>query len=315
MTGIQGSIFIKASAGIFMALCVSMVSGCNPGAFVSHIEPSARCLTASEDGDTIKVRFKTDNWNVFTIKANGTTVYGWTDSASSDVTDDGKIKVSGGGFTMFYKKTGAKELTLFLQPNFSSAENDIRVLISNNYEEDSLQVRQPASSGYDYVDILYDRPRRLSDENEIISGWGPETIVNNGTDTVFITKGAFAGAVRTVSFTNDTDFGYQGNDFDVPVPDGVLFEDKSLTFSGKEVPYSCTVTYGIPVESDRTVTLSFPPQSTKQTYYRMLWSIDSYEVGYNLRIRNRQTGYIFTINGKMTSTSPDGFYFLTKEQR
>lgn len=315
MTGIQGSIFIKASAGIFMALCVSMVSGCNPGAFVSHIEPSVRSLTASEDGDTIKVRFKTDNWNVFTIKANGTTVYGWTDSASSDVTDDGKIKVSGGGFTMFYKKTGAKELTLFLQPNFSSAENDIRVLISNNYEEDSLQVRQPASSGYDYVDILYDRPRRLSDENEIISGWGPETIVNNGTDTVFITKGAFAGAVRTVSFTNDTDFGYQGNDFDVPVPDGVLFEDKSLTFSGKEVPYSCTVTYGIPVESDRTVTLSFPPQSTKQTYYRMLWSIDSYEVGYNLRIRNRQTGYIFTINGKMTSTSPDGFYFLTKEQR
>lgn len=315
MTGIQGSIFIKASAGIFMALCVSMVSGCNPGAFVSHIEPSARCLTASEDGDTIKVRFKTDNWNVFTIKANGTTVYGWTDSASSDVTDDGKIKVSGGGFTMFYKKTGAKELTLFLQPNFSSAENDIRVFISNNYEEDSLQVRQPASSGYDYVDILYDRPRRLSDENEIISGWGPETFVNNGTDTVFITKGAFAGAVRTVSFTNDTDFGYQGNDFDVPVPDGVLFEDKSLTFSGKEVPYSCTVTYGIPVESDRTVTLSFPPQSTKQTYYRMLWSIDSYEVGYNLRIRNRQTGYIFTINGKMTSTSPDGFYFLTKEQR
>ncbi len=315
MTGIQGSIFIKASAGIFMALCVSMVSGCNPGAFVSHIEPSARCLTASEDGDTIKVRFKTDNWNVFTIKANGTTVYGWTDSASSDVTDDGKIKVSGGGFTMFYKKTGAKELTLFLQPNFSSAENDIRVFISNNYEEDSLQVRQPASSGYDYVDILYDRPRRLSDENEIISGWGPETIVNNGTDTVFITKGAFAGAVRTVSFTNDTDFGYQGNDFDIPVPDGVLFEDKSLTFSGKEVPYSCTVTYGIPVESDRTVTLSFPPQSTKQTYYRMLWSIDSYEVGYNLRIRNRQTGYIFTINGKMTSTSPDGFYFLTKEQR
>lgn len=314
MTGIQGSIFIKASAGIFMALCASMVSGCNPGAFVSHIEPSARSLTASEDGDTITVRFKTDDWSVFTIKANGT-AYGWPGSASSDVTDDGMIKVSSGGFTMFYKKTGAKELTLFLQPNFSSAENDIIVFISNNYEIDSVQVRQPASSGYDYVDISYDGLRRLSDENEIISGWGPETFVNNGTDTVFITKGAFAGAVRTVSFTNDSNFGYQGNDFDVPVPDGVLHEDKTLTFSGKEVPYSCTVTYGIPVESDRMVTLSFPPLSTKQTYYRMLWSIDSYEAGYNLRIRNRQTGSIFTINGKMTSTSPDGFYFLTKEKR
>lgn len=297
-----------------MALCVSMVSGCNPGAFVSHIEPSVRSIIASEDGDTIKVRFKTDNWSVFTIKANGT-VHGWTESASSTVTDDGKIKVSGGGFTMFYKKTDAKELTLFLQPNFSNAENDIRVFISNNYEEDSVQVRQPASSGYDYVDISYDGLRRLSNENEIVTGWGPETFINNGTDTVFITKGAFAGAARTVSFTNDSDFGYQGNDFDVPVPDGALFEDKSLTFSGKEVPYSCTVTYGIPVESDRMVTLSFPPQSTKQTYYRMLWSIDSYEVGYNLRIRNKKTGSIFTINGKMTSTSPDGFYFLTKEKR
>lgn len=314
MTGIQGRIFIKASACIFMALCVSMVSGCNPGAFVSHIGPSPRSLIVSEDGDTIKVRFKTDNWSVFTIKVNGS-VYGWTGSASSTVTDDGKTKVSGGGFSMFYKKTGAKELTLFLPPNFSDAENDIRVFISNNYEEDSVWVRQSASSGYEFVDISYDGLRRLSDGNEIITGWGPETFINNGADTVFITKGAFAGAVRTVSFTNDSDLGYQGNDFDVPVPDGALLEDKNLTFSGKEAPYSCTATYGIPIESDRMVTLSFPPQSAKQTYYRMLWSIDSYEVGYSLRIRNKKTGSMFTINGKMTSTSPDGVYFLTKEKK
>jgi len=311
-----GNIFKRTAAGIFIVLCASiMICGCNPEAFVSHIGPSSRDFIAPEEGGTIKVHFKADDWRVSTIKTNGV-VYDWTGSSSIiETTDDGMIKVSGDNFTMFYKKTGNKELTLVLQPNFSDTENDITIFISNNYEEDSVLVRQPASSGYEFVDISYDGLICLTNEGEVITGWGPMTFINNGADTLFISKGVFAGAARSVSFTNDSNLGYQGNDFEVPVPDGALFEDKSLTFSGAKVAYSCTTTFEYPYESDKMANMSFPPASTEKLYYRMLWGIDSYEVDYNLRIRNKKTGSIFTINGKMRSTSPDGFYLLTKERR
>ena len=131
-TGTQGDILMKAFAGILITLCVTMVCGCNPNAFVCHIEPSSRNFIAAEDGDTIKVRFKTDDWGILTIKAN-TSVHGWTSGAASIETEDGKIKVSDGNLTMFYKKTGDKELTLYFHPNFSSTENDLTIFISNSY--------------------------------------------------------------------------------------------------------------------------------------------------------------------------------------
>ncbi len=311
-----GNLLIRAAAGIFIVLYVSIITcGCNQDAFVSHIGPSSRDLIAPEEGGTIKVNFKVDDWRVAAIKANGS-VYYWAGSSDSiEMTDDGMIKVSGDNFTMFYKKTGDRELTLVLQPNFSDTENDITIFISNNYEEDSVRVRQPTSSGYEFVDISYDGLIRLTNEGEVTTGWGPMTFINNGADTVFISKGVFAGAARSVRFTNDSDLGYQGNDFEVPVPDGVMFEDKSLTFSGAKAAYSCTTTYEYPYESDKMATMAFPPAGTEKLYYRMYWGIDSYKVDYILRRRNKKTGSLFTINGKMTSTSPDGFYLLTKERR
>ncbi len=313
-TGTQGDILMKAFAGIFITLCVTMVCGCNPNAFVCHIEPSSRSFIAAEDGDTIKVRFKTDDWGILTIKAN-TSFHGWTSGAASIEAEDGKIKVSDGNLTMFYKKTGDKELTLYFHPNFSSTENDLTIYISNSYEEDSVKVRQPGSSGHEFVDISFDGLRHPANENEIITGWGPMTYINNGTDTLFVRMGVFAGAARKVGFTNDTYPEYKGNDFDVPVPDGILAEDKELTFSGEKARYSCDITYEYPFESDKMATMAFPPGDTKKIYYRMLWGIDSYEVGYRMRIRNKRTGAIFTIKGNMTSTSPDGFYLLTKETK
>ena len=311
-----GNIFIRTAAGIFIVLCASiMICGCNPDAFVSHIRPSSRDFIAPEEGGTIKVHFKADDWRVSKIKVNGAVDYWTGSSASIEMTEDGMIKVSGDDFTMFYKKSGDRELTMVLQPNFSDTENDITIFISNNFEEDSVRVRQPASSGYEFVDISYDGLIPLTNEGEVTTGWGPMTFINNGADTIFISKGVFAGAARSVRFTNDSYLGYQGNDFEVPVPDGAMFEDKSLIFSGAKAAYSCTTTYEYPYKSDKMATMSFPPAGTEKLYYRMLWGIDSYEVGYNLRIRSKKTGSIFTINGKMTSTSPDGYYLLIKERR
>ena len=62
-TGTIGNLFTKTVTRIFIVLSASILAlRCNPEAFVSHIEPSSRNFIASEDGDTIKVRFKTDNW-------------------------------------------------------------------------------------------------------------------------------------------------------------------------------------------------------------------------------------------------------------
>lgn len=50
-----------------------LVCGCNPDAFVAQIRPSVRNIAVSEDGDSAKVRFKTDDWRVYSVCVNDKT--------------------------------------------------------------------------------------------------------------------------------------------------------------------------------------------------------------------------------------------------
>ncbi len=312
-TGTIGNLFTKTVTRIFIVLSASILAlRCNPEAFVSHIEPSSRNFIASEDGDTIKVRFKTDNWSVFTIRVNDA-VYCWTgDSSASAMTDDGKIKVSGDGFTMFYRKTGDYGLELLFLPNFSKSDHNVTVFVSNQFEEDSLTITQRHGIGYELERIEWNEPV-VRTFPEFEKGWGPLSYKNVGSDTLQIKKKAFDGAARQITFSDNSWFGLYCGDFKVPVPDGAL-NNEELCFSKQSTVIYSFDTTEYPLDDDREVTMKFPPGGKFSWFYNILWNIDTYSTGYVLFLRNKATGGIVEVKGLFSSKSPSGSYTLYIEK-
>lgn len=315
-TGIQGGIFIKALAGIFIALCVSMICGCNPDAFVSHISPSARSFEISDDGDSITIKFRTSEWNLHSVEKDGKATYPGLSSESAQTDKDGKLIIQIGDYRLKVKKSGKKELSVFLPPNFTEKENHIKLFITNNYEYDSVAVRQAACVGYVLDGIDWDaNAKRLNEDSGLKVGWGPMSIINPGPDTLFFDKAVFGGATRKIEFTGDSDFGLYCDDFYVPIPDGILSENDSPVFNGEEITYNLSTIFEYPYKNDKMVRMTFPPTETEHRYYKMLWEYESYEIGYTMRVKNKSTGRIHTIKGTMTSDCPTGKYYLVYEKR
>lgn len=290
-----------------------LVCGCNPDAFVAQIRPSVRNIAVAEDGDSAKVRFKTDDWRVYSVCVNDKTYWSPDFSSKPPETVDGKTKLTATGFTMYYKKSSERELTMFFQPNFSDSDLKVEVVIASPFEYDTLTVAQSRSSGYVLERIEWNEPvTRTFPEFE--KGWGAMSYKNEGTDTLRIKMKAFAGAVRQVEFSDDSWFGLYCGDFMVPVPDGAL-NNEELCFSEQStVTYSYDIN-GYPIDDDREVTLRFPPTGTFSWYYSMLWNIDTYTTGYTMFLRNKATGKIVEIKGKFSSKSPNGVYTLYVEKR
>lgn len=130
-----------AYGGIFIIFLLFIACGCNPEAFVKPINPSSRHFTVREDGDTIKVRFGTDDWSVASVILDGKTIE-WIGGSSALESIDGKRKITSDGFIMYYKKSGERELELFFLPNFSDSEMNISVEVSNSFECDTLTFKQ-----------------------------------------------------------------------------------------------------------------------------------------------------------------------------
>ena len=287
--------------------------GCNQVAFVKPLSPSTHCISVPEDGDSVKVRFKTDDWRVYSIRINSG--HSWHPGLSSEMTevDDGKIKLSDNGFTMFYKKSSARELALFFQPNYSDSDLKVDVVIASSFEYDTLTVTQPRSSGYDLERIQWNEPvTRTFPEYE--KGWGPISYNNKGSDTLRVRTKVFFGAARQIEFSDDSGFGLYCGSFSVPVPDGVL-NNESLCFNKQSTAIYSYDAKDYPLDDDRDVTLKFPPTGELSWYYSMLWDIDSYSTGYNMFLRNKATGRIVEIKGKFSSKSPNGVYSLYVEKR
>lgn len=227
-------------------------------------------------------------------------------------TSDGKMTL--GDFTIHLRKNGGKELAVTFDPNFSDAENDVKIFIANNYEEDSVLVRQPASSGYDLEDLVWsEEVVRLNPLNEIEEAWGL-CFKNLTPDTLWVENKVFEGAKRIITFTGDSGFGMHGGNLDIPVPDGALTKDNTLKFSGEMADYSLSDTE-YAYQNDKIARMFFPPDSSYTKCYRIFWSIDAYRVGYTLRIRNRSTGNVLRIEGTMTSKSPNGESLLINEKK
>lgn len=85
------------------------------------INPSSRHFTVREDGDTIKVRFGTDDWSVASVILDGKTIE-WIGGSSALESIDGKRKITSDGFIMYYKKSGERELELFSCRTFQTAK-------------------------------------------------------------------------------------------------------------------------------------------------------------------------------------------------
>ncbi len=315
-TGIQGSIFIKTLVGIFIAFFVSTVCGCNPDAFVSHIAPSSRSFEISDDGDSVVIRFQTSEWNLHAVEKDGKAIYPGLSSATTPIDKDGKQTIQLDDYKLQVKKSDKKELSVYLPPNYQRKEISIKLFFVNNYELDSVAVRQSASSGYVLDGMDWDRnATRLNQDNTLRVGWGPMSVTNPGTDTLFFNQAIFAGATRTVSFTGDSDFGYYCNDFHVSIPDGILSENDVPVFNGEEVAYHLSTIYEYPYKNDKMARMAFPPSEKEQRYYKMLWEYESYEIGYTMRVKNKSTGKIHTVKGTMKSDCPTGKYYLVYEKR
>ena len=287
--------------------------GCNHDAFVNQLSPSIRDISLPEDGDSVKVRFKTDDWRVYSIRVNGG--HSWHPGLSSEMTevDDGKIKLSDNGFTMFYQKSSERELAMFFQPNFSDSGLKVDVVIASSFEYDTLTVTQPRSSGYELDRIEWNEPvTRTLPEYE--KGWGPMSYKNEGPDTLRIRMRVFFGAARQVEFSDDSGFGLYCGDFRVPVPDGAL-NDEALCFNKQSTAIYSYGTNEYPIDDGREVTMKFPPTGELSWHYSMLWYIDTYSTGYNMFLRNKATGKIVEIKGKFSSKSPNGEHALFVDKR
>ena len=295
------------------ALLALIACGCNQDAFVNPLSPSIHNISVPEDGDSVKVRFKTDDWRLHSVRVNGGN--SWSPDLSSEMieTVNGRIKLTTNGFTMFYKKSSERELAMFFQPNFSDSNLKVDVVISSSFEYDNLTVTQPRSSGYELDRIEWNEPvTRTLPEYE--KGWGPMSYKNEGPDTLRIRMRVFFGAARQVEFSDDSGFGLYCGDFRVPVPDGAL-NDEALCFNKQSTAIYSYGTNEYPIDDGREVTMKFPPTGELSWHYSMLWYIDTYSTGYNMFLRNKATGKIVEIKGKFSSKSPNGEHALFVDKR
>jgi hypothetical protein len=300
-----------AYGGIFIIFLLFIACGCNPEAFVKPINPSSRHFTVREDGDTIKVRFGTDDWSVTSVILDGKTIE-WIGGSSALESIDGKRKITSDGFIMYYKKSGERELELFFLPNFSDSEMNISVEVSNSFECDTLTFKQSRCSGYEFESIIWGDVKRLHPEYE--KGWGPLSFKNDGTDTLRISRRVFFGASRQVSFSDENGLARHRKDLMVQVPDGAL-DNESLSFNDHcSVLYSYdTIEY--PLKDETEVVMRFPPTGKFSWYYNMLWYIDTYSADYSMSLRNVATGRIIQVKGILTSKSPNGHFTFYYEKR
>lgn len=304
--------FLKRIVSIASATWLAILAcGCNQDAFVNPLSPSTHSISVPEDGDSVKVRFKADDWRLYSIRVNGGN--SWNPDLSSEISEtvDGKTKLTTNGFTMFYKKSSERELAMFFQPNFSDSDLKVDLVIASSFEYDTLTVTQPHSSGYELERIEWNEPvARTFPEYE--KGWGPLSYKNEGTDTLRVKMKVFFGAARQVEFSDDSGFGLYCGNFRVPVPDGAL-NDEALCFSKQSTAIYSYDAKEYPFDDDKEVTMKFPP--TGNWYYSMLWDIDTYSTSYNMFLRNKATGRIVEIKGKFFSKSPNGVHSLFVDKR
>ncbi len=297
---------VSATSLALSAMFALLLCGCNTDAFVNPIRPSATYFSVAEDGDSVKVRFKTDDWRVHSVRVNGGS--SWSPDFSSEIieTVDGKIRLTANGFTMFYKKSSERELAMFFQPNFSDSDLKVDVVVASSFEYDTLTVTQPRSSGYELESMEWNGiVKRTLPEFE--KGWGPTSFKNPGPDTLYVPCEVFPNAERKVSFTDDMEFGHFCGDFMVPVPDRALNHGE-LAFNDKErIKYSYE-TERYPLDDDSKVVMRFPPTNEFSWYYGMLWYVDTYETDYTMVLRNKGTGKLVKVDGTFTSEAPNGEY-------
>lgn len=286
--------------------------GCNPDVFVRPLDPSSRAFVVSEDGDSAKVRFGTADWNVSNLIINGQNPHYNSGRFVTSVGQNGYNEVSIDRFTMYYKESGDRELTVYFRPNFSASENRVEVVISNDFEADTVVFIQNRGSGYDLERMEWSG--RIDRESpQLKEGW-KVSVKNPGPDTLYVPLEVYSGAARQVTFSDDLAFGHFCGDFKVPVPDGVLNQN-NLSFSDKG---QATYSYDIkeyPLSKTQTVQKKFPPTNEFSWYYGVFWEFEIYKTDYTMVLRNKRTGGLVEVKGTFSSECPNGKYFIYLEKR
>lgn len=286
--------------GLFIVLVLAV--GCNPDAFVRHLNPSATEFAVSEDGDSIKVRFDSKDWHISDIILNGKSL-GWLVRGEGTVQGkDGRVKVSTERFTMYYKHSGKDELTVYFLPNFSFEKIEVEMIVATHFEQESIHFTQNAGSDYKLENMTWGTPTTAPLEYE--RGWWKILDVKNDTpDTVSIKMRPFMGASRQVTFSDDSGFADWRTDLKVLIPD-IILNNNELTFNEEiNVPYSYAQV-GYPVNDQTVVKVKIPPLGESTRNYGVLWDIESYTVDYIMSLRNVNTDRIIDIKGTFTNKSP-----------
>lgn len=293
----------KPFPSIFIVIVsLALAAGCNPDAFIKHLNPSSREFVVSEDGDSINVRFENKDWYIYDVVVNGKSL-GWlARGEGTPQGKDGRVKVSTERFTMYYKHSSNDELTVYFRPNFSFEKIDVEMIVSTHFEQESIHFTQNAGSDYKLEKMTWGTPTK--GDLELERGWWKILDVkNNSQDTVSIKMRPFMGAARQVTFSEESGFASWRADFKVPIPDATL-DDNKLTFNKEtNVTYSYAQV-GYPVNDQTVVKVKVPPLGESTRDYGVLWDIESYTVDYIMSLRNMDNGHIIDIKGRFISKSP-----------
>ena len=303
----------KLLSGIFIALSLALASGCNPDAFVRHLNPSAKEFAVSEDGDSLKVRFGNKDWHVSEIIVDGKSL-GWLARGEGVATGkDGRVQVSKERFTMFYKHSGKDELTLYFLPNFSNEKIDVQIIVSDPFEQESLNFTQSRGAEYELERMEWGTPSKGTLEYQV-AGWTILNVKNDTPDTVSIKMRPLMGASRRVTFSDESAFADWRTDFKVPIPDTVLDGDKLTFGTGTNVTYSHD-SFEYPLNNQTVIKVKVPPLGESTRDYGVLWDVESYTVDYVMFLKNTSTGNVIDIKGTLTNRSPNGVYTIFYDQK
>lgn len=297
--------------GIFIVLVLAV--GCNPDAFVRHLNPSATEFAVSEDGDSLKVRFDSKDWHISDIILNGKSL-GWlARGEGTPQGKDGRVKVSTERFTMYYKHSGKDELTVYFLPNFSFEKIDVEMIVADLFEQESLNFTQNKGAEYELERMEWGTPSKGALEFDV-AGWKILGVRNDTPDTTTIKLRPLMGASRRVTFSDESAFADWRADFKVRIPDETLDGDK-LTFNKEtNVTYSHH-SFDYPLNNQTVVKVKVPPLGDSKRDYGVLWDIESYTVDYVMFLRNVETGNIIDIKGTFANRSPNGVYTIYYEKK
>ena len=303
----------KSLSGIFIALSLALTSGCNPDAFVRHLNPSAKEFAVSEDGDSLKVRFGNKDWHVSDIIVDGKSL-GWLVRGESTATGkDGRVQVSKERFTMFYKHSCKDELTLYFLPNFSKEKIDVEIIVSDPFEQESLSFTQNGGAEYELERMEWGTPSKGTLEYQV-AGWKILNVKNETPDTVSIKMRPLMGASRRVTFSDESAFADWRTDFKVPIPDTVLDGDKLTFDTDTHVTYSHH-SFEYPLNNQTVIKVKVPPLGESTRDYGVLWDVESYTVDYVMYLKNTRTGNVIDIKGTLANRSPNGVYAIFYDQK